>query len=111
MENLVVLLLIALVLLGCSSPKAIHSWENMQPRIDVNITEDFTELREKYNIKIPIQGLTVFKNNKCYIYILPLLDVYDDKAMCVAGHELFHCIYGHYHTAKNADSCTFWERR
>lgn len=107
MENLVVILVLIL-LTGCTSvPKVTHTWENMQPKLVVEVTEDFGPIRKKYKNK-NIQGLTEFlRDGTCIIYIPPLRDVYDDKAMCIAGHELWHCLVGHFHDDKHADSCNW----
>jgi len=104
--RLIALLLISLIMLtGCIIvPKINKSYENFEPKIMVTITTDFTEIRKAF--KNPrIQGLTIWIGDTCYIYTPPLRDVYDDKSMCIAGHELFHCIYGHFHDKNHADSC------
>ena len=103
--EIILIILVLIILTGCSVPDVRYSWENMQPNILIEVTEDFGPLRKKYKNK-RIQGLTEFLlNGICKIYIPPLRNVYDDRAMCIAGHELWHCLIGHFHDSRHADSC------
>jgi len=103
------LILTALLLSGCAgfdTPKFKPTQYNLDLQLKVVPTEDFTALAEKYNYP-NLGGLTVYKDFKgrCDIYIPIIKEVRDSYAMCVAGHELFHCILGSFHKPDEGETC------
>jgi len=95
-----------LLVIGCTSPpKLKHTWVNTTPNIKVRFTSDFTYIRKRYNDDA-ITGLTLLFKDSCTMYIPPIKHVLDARSMCIAGHELMHCIYGAFHDPDMGHSCS-----
>lgn len=105
-KNKVWLLIIPLLLIGCAQPpKLNHTWVNTSPNIKIRFTPDFTNIRERYKDDAII-GLTLLYKTGCTMYIPPIEHVLDYRSMCIAGHELMHCVYGIFHDDDHAYSCS-----
>ena len=107
-SKLLVLLLVT-VIGGCTSfdpPKFNPTQYNTELQINIVPTEDFTVLAKKWGFN-DLGGMTEYIDfkGKCNIYIPMLREVRDAYTMCVAGHELFHCILGSFHRRGEAHSC------
>lgn len=103
------ILILVLLLSGCAAfdaPVFKPNQYNTDLYIKVIPTEDFTALAEKYNFK-SLGGLTIYKDFKgrCELYIPIIKEVRDGYTMCVAGHELFHCILGSFHKPDEGATC------
>ena len=103
------ILILAILLQGCAlfdAPKFKPTQYNLDLQIKVIPTEDFSKLADKHNFK-SLGGLTIYKDFKgrCDIYIPIIKEVRDGYAMCVAGHELFHCILGSFHKPDEGVTC------
>ena len=99
------LLVTLLLVVGCTTPpKLKHEWVNTTPNIRIRFTKDFTTIRKLYK-NDTIVGLALLFENSCTIYIPYVEHVLDAKSMCIAGHELMHCIYGQFHDPDMGYSC------
>jgi len=103
------ILLLALLLSGCAAfdaPKFKPNQYNLDLQLKIVPTQDFRALAKKYNYP-DLGGLTVYKDfkGKCVLYIPMIKEVRDGYKMCVAGHELFHCILGSFHKKDEGMTC------
>jgi len=100
-------LVILLLVVGCSAPppKLHHDWVRLSPNIKVRFTSDFSTIRKLYK-NDSIVGLSLLFEDSCTIYIPPIEHVLDDRSMCIAGHELMHCIFGQFHSPEMGYSCS-----
>jgi len=101
--------ILSLLVMGCT----VFDAPNFKPtqyntKLDLTIvpTEDFTALKKKYGYE-DLGGLTWYIDfkGKCNLYIPMLEEVRDPYTMCVAGHELFHCILGNFHKPDDSRTC------
>jgi len=96
-----------LVLGGCTvfdAPVFKPSQHETDIKLKVVLTEDFDEIGKIWGFT-DIGGMAIFSGNRCAIYIPPLREVRDPYTMCVAGHELFHCILGDFHKKEDGRTC------
>lgn len=106
LKNITSSLIVLLFMVGCTSPSIKPTIYNTTPKIQVIFTEDFTYLIKKYKTSNRLIGLAVRQNGICYVYIPLIRDVYDAHRMCIAGHELMHCVLGTFHNEDEGASCT-----
>ena len=104
------LILISIILSsGCAvfdAPKFKPTQYNTELSLTIVPTTDFTALAKKHGYD-DLGGMTEYVDfkGKCTIYIPMLEEVRDSYTMCVAGHELFHCIRGDYHKPGEGETC------
>ena len=103
------ILLLLVMLPGCSAfdaPKFKPTQYNTELQITIVPTEDFTELKKRFGYK-DLGGMTEYIDfkGKCNLNIPMLKEVRDPYTMCVAGHELFHCILGNFHDKDEGETC------
>ncbi|MFT5482490.1 MAG: hypothetical protein ACI9GW_001141 [Halieaceae bacterium] len=83
--------LLALLLTGCATfdtPEFDKSEANMQPKITV-VVSDLSSLN--------LVGLAIPGEEGATVLVPPFMRANHDWSACVAGHELYHAIYGAYH--------------
>ncbi len=105
----ILLLLLIMGLTGCAvfdAPKFKPTQYNTELQLNIVPTEDFTALKKKWGFE-DLGGMTEYVDfkGKCNIYIPMLKEVRDSYTMCVAGHELFHCMLGNFHNPDEGESC------
>ena len=103
------IILISLLLSGCAvfdPPQFKPTQYNLDLQIKIIPTEDFSALAKKHGFE-SLGGMTEFVDfkGKCKLYIPMLKEVRDPYTMCVAGHELFHCILGNFHKKDEGERC------
>ena len=79
---------------------------NLDLQIKIIPTEDFSALAKKYGFD-SLGGMTEYVDfkGKCKLYIPMLKEARDSYTMCVAGHELFECIFTGFHKKGEGESC------
>ena len=105
------LLLIALLPQGCAAfdaPQFKPTQYNLNLQLKIVPTEDFSGLKKKWGFD-SLGGMTEYNDikGKCRLYIPMLKEVRDPYTMCVAGHELFHCILGNFHKPGDGETCNY----
>ena len=103
------ILIILLFLTGCAAfgqPKFKPTQYNTRLELNIIPTEDFSKLEKKYKHE-DLGGMTEYIDfkGKCNLYISMLEEVRDPYTMCMAGHELFHCILGNFHKKEDGRTC------
>ena len=103
------LLLFCLILSGCAVFDApVFQPDQYNTRLELTIvpTEDFSYLAKKHGFN-DLGGMAEYIDfkGKCKLYIPMLNEVRDSYTMCVAGHELFHCILGSFHKKGEGERC------
>ena len=103
------ILLLLVMLTGCSAfdaPKFKPTQYNTELNLTIIPTTDFSVLAKKHGYD-DLGGMTEYVDfkGKCNIYIPMLEEVRDPYAMCVAGHEIFHCILGNFHKPGEGETC------
>ena len=104
------LLIVMMVsLIGCAvfdAPKFKPTQYNTELQLNIVPTDDFTALKKKFGFE-DLGGMTEYIDHKgkCNLYIPMLKEVRDSYTMCVAGHELFHCILGNFHKKDEGERC------
>ncbi len=98
-----------LVFSGCAvfdAPKFKPTQYNTKLSLTIIPTTDFSVLAKKYGFE-SLGGMTEYVDlkGKCKLHMPMLEEVRDSYTMCVAGHELFHCILGSFHKKGEGESC------
>lgn len=92
------ILLISLFIFGCSPSSQFTTKQVIRLPADFNIRiigleneNVFEENREH------VGGTAVFWKNPCEITVTKPRYPNDKKAFCTVGHEVWHCLTGHFH--------------
>jgi aminopeptidase N len=82
--------LLILLLAGCASTE--FATADIDTELDLKIV-----LLDTSDVKMGAWGTTIMGDNHDLLIIPPLTISNHDWAACIAGHELYHAIYGTYH--------------